>query len=61
MLAPTRDLVAELNHRARTHRLGDRHRRARECDLADGNQASAGDMVITRTNDRRCASPPPTG
>ena len=52
MLAPTRDLVAELNRRARDHRL--RHTHARpEVALADGNQASVGDMIITRTNDRR--------
>jgi hypothetical protein len=28
-------------------------RRRRRCRLADGNQASVGDLIITRTNDRR--------
>ncbi len=52
MLAPTRDLVADLNRRARDHRLRHTHP-GREIVLADGNQASVGDMIITRTNDRR--------
>ena len=55
MLAPTRELVSELNQRARAHRLegvdpgavGTRTR------LADGNQASVGELIITRENDRR--------
>jgi len=52
MLAPTRQLVADLNHRARTHRLnGDAA--GREVQLADGNNASVGDVIITRRNDRR--------
>ncbi len=52
MLAPTRELVAQLNEKARAHRLGD-ERPGREVKLADGNYASAGDTIITRTNDRR--------
>ena len=52
MLAPTRDLVAELNRRARDHRLDATSRHA-EVRLADGNQASVGDVIITRSNDRR--------
>jgi hypothetical protein len=52
MLAPTRDLVADLNRRARTHRLS-HSPAAPEVLLADGNQASVGDVIITRTNDRR--------
>jgi conjugative relaxase-like TrwC/TraI family protein len=52
MIAPTRNLVAELNRRARAHRL-DHSPVASEVSLADGNQASVGDMIITRTNDRR--------
>jgi len=52
MLAPTHDLVAELNRRARANRLGDDHL-GRKVNLADGNAASIGDMIITRTNDRR--------
>ncbi len=52
MLAPTRDLVADLNRRARAHRLN--HSPATpEVRLADGNPASAGDVIITRRNDRR--------
>jgi ATP-dependent exoDNAse (exonuclease V) alpha subunit len=52
MLAPTRDLVAELNRRARAHRL-DTEPAGREVPLTDGNQASVGDVIITRSNDRR--------
>ena len=52
MLAPTRELVAELNRRARNRRL-DSHPVGREVHLADGNQASVGDVIITRSNDRR--------
>ena len=52
MLAPTRDLVAELNSRARQHRIGDA-KPGCETRLADGNRASVGDIIITRTNDRR--------
>ncbi|MDC5696309.1 relaxase domain-containing protein [Intrasporangium calvum] len=81
MLAPTRELVAELNQRARAHRLTQeaipaaRHRRVpapagrgpgsessgirgtshdnRAARLADGNEASVGDLIITRANERR--------
>ena len=52
MLAPTRELVAGLNRRARDHRLGNVPV-GREVRLADGNQASVGDVIITRSNDRR--------
>ena len=52
MLAPTRQLVAELNRRARDHRL-DYTPTTSEVRLADGNQASVGDVIITRSNDRR--------
>jgi conjugative relaxase-like TrwC/TraI family protein len=52
MLAPTRNLVAELNRQARDHLLGG-HPAGRQVRLADGNQASVGDVIITRTNDRR--------
>jgi conjugative relaxase-like TrwC/TraI family protein len=52
MIAPTRHLVAELNARARAHRLN--HTPAvSEVSLADGNRASVGDVIITRSNDRR--------
>jgi conjugative relaxase-like TrwC/TraI family protein len=52
MLAPTRKFVAELNRQARDHLLGG-HPPAREVRLADGNEASVGDVIITRSNDRR--------
>ena len=52
MLAPTRELVAELNRRAREHRL-DGAPAGQEVRLADGNQASVGNVIITRANDRR--------
>jgi ATP-dependent exoDNAse (exonuclease V) alpha subunit len=45
-------LVAELNRPARDHRL-DRFPASFEVRLADGNQASVGDVIITRSNDRR--------
>ena len=52
MIAPTRNLVAELNRRARAHRL-DHSLASSEVSLADGNRASVGDVIITRVNDRR--------
>jgi AAA domain len=52
MLAPTRKLVADLNRQARDHRFGNVPA-GREVHLADGNQASVGDVIITRANDRR--------
>jgi conjugative relaxase-like TrwC/TraI family protein len=57
MLAPTRELVSQLNQRARAHRL-DTEPIATELEpgqvamLADGNPASVGEQVITRTNNR---------
>ena len=54
MLAPTRDLVAVLNARARADRLlAESPAVGREVTLADGNRASAGDTIITRANERR--------
>jgi hypothetical protein len=67
MLAPTRELVAELNRRARGHRLDgevspsaeglasvvDQCPALSEVRLADGNQARVGDVILTRRNDRR--------
>jgi conjugative relaxase-like TrwC/TraI family protein len=52
MLAPTRELVSQLNQRARYHRLAGGHP-GQEVELADGNRASVGDLIITRRNDRR--------
>jgi DNA primase catalytic core len=54
MLAPTRELVARLNLKARTHRLADTKSNAdAEVSLADGNRASVGELIITRRNDRQ--------
>ena len=53
MLAPTRDLVADLNGRARRDRLAVNPDIGPAVRLADGNDASVGDIVITRQNDRR--------
>ena len=52
MLAPTRELVAELNRRARDQRIGTAPI-GRETLLADRNHASVGDVIITRTNSRQ--------
>ena len=52
MLAPTRELVAALNRRARSHRLAD-NAQTTEVSLADGNHASVGELIITRSNDRQ--------
>ncbi|MGY2872832.1 DNA primase catalytic core [Marmoricola sp. URHA0025 HA25] len=54
MLAPTRDLVADLNQRARAHRLEgtDRATIGRTVRLSDGNDSSIGDVIITRRNQR---------
>src|SRR4029453_12215821 len=50
---PNRDLVAELNQKARAHRLQFVATSGPEAALADGNRASAGELIITRRNDRR--------
>ncbi|WP_052112695.1 MobF family relaxase [Knoellia aerolata] len=52
MLAPTRELVSELNRRARTHRL-EGGLAGHEVQLADGNAASVGDLILTRANNRQ--------
>jgi hypothetical protein len=51
MLAPTRELVRRLNQRAQNHRLAGSVP-GRQVELADRNQASVGDLIITRSNDR---------
>ncbi|MBO1753767.1 AAA family ATPase [Allobranchiibius sp. CTAmp26] len=62
MLAPTRQLVSDLNQRARAHRVESADPGSSRCDeartvcLADGNLAGVGDLVITRSNDRRLRS-----
>ncbi|MCV0384697.1 MAG: AAA family ATPase, partial [Erythrobacter sp.] len=53
LLAASRDTVRELNELARGDRLGVWPvRPGREVVFADGTRASAGDVVITRQNDR---------
>jgi DNA primase catalytic core len=52
LLAPTREHVTRLNARARADRLADSDAGA-EVLLQDGTAASAGDVVVTRHNDRR--------
>ncbi|MEU4841700.1 MobF family relaxase [Nocardia testacea] len=51
LLAPTRDLVAELNVRARSHRLERVDAPEKEVVLGDGLAASVGDLIATRRND----------
>ena len=54
LLAPTRDLVSQLNARARADRLSSTPVEPnQEVDLADGNRGSAGDVIVTRRNSRR--------
>lgn len=52
MLAPTHELVRQLNERARSARLGDTVA-GDEVQLRDRTSASVGDVVLTRRNDRR--------
>jgi hypothetical protein len=51
MLAPTRALVSSLNQRSQEHRRAGAAP-GRQVELADGNRASVGDLIITRRNDR---------
>ncbi|WP_280185256.1 MULTISPECIES: MobF family relaxase [Nocardia] len=53
LLAPTRDLVTALNHRARAIRLYRTGTPGCEVVLADGLSASAGDIICTRRNHYR--------
>ena len=53
MLAPTRDLVTELNRLAQRRRLEGRTMLGCGAGLADGSIAVAGDLVITRVNARQ--------
>ncbi|WP_239111767.1 MobF family relaxase [Phycicoccus sonneratiae] len=52
MLAPTRELVGQLNHRAQAHRLNG-ITPGQGVALADGNTAFVGERITTRSNDRR--------
>ncbi|KQS64314.1 TrwC relaxase [Modestobacter sp. Leaf380] len=56
LLAPTRQLVLELNTKARTERIARQGSSGLEVDLPDSSRASAGDVVITRRNDRLLAA-----
>lgn len=56
MLAPTRDLVQELNLRAQAAQAGDRSAADPVVRLGDGCAAYVGDTVVTRRNDRRLAT-----
>lgn len=54
LLAPTRELVTDLNARARADRLTRTDTEpGAEAVLADGLSTSAGDIICTRRNDRR--------
>jgi hypothetical protein len=54
LVTETTQSVLDLNQRARAERLLDGDTIAgREVNLSDGTRASEGDMVITRSNDRR--------
>ena len=57
LLAPTHDLVSELNDRARLHRLTQLGAKAptTEATLMAGARASVGDLVFTKRNDRTLA------
>ncbi|TRY19429.1 AAA family ATPase [Tessaracoccus rhinocerotis] len=57
MLAGTKEAVFELNRRAREHRLAAQapNTVGPSVVLSDGNQASIGDVIVTRMNDRRLA------
>ncbi|MBU8840659.1 MobF family relaxase [Mycolicibacterium goodii] len=54
LLAPTHDLVTELNERARLHRLTKLGEQTPtlEAQLASGSRASVGDIVFTKKNSR---------
>lgn len=55
LLAPTRDLVTRLNTRARADRIRSipAPDRGPEVRLGDGSRASAGDVIVTRRNERK--------
>lgn len=53
MLAADRDTVRELAVRARLDRVADGEVTGPEAQLQDGTHAAAGDVIVTRRNDRR--------
>lgn len=55
LIAETSETVAELNERARTDRILAGEVAPTGLRLGDGTEVSAGDIVITRKNDRRLA------
>ncbi|GAB2731687.1 MobF family relaxase [Nocardioides pakistanensis] len=58
LLAPTRDLVTQLNQRARAERLAAEESSVEtrdEVSLCDGTAASVGDTIVTRRNERHLA------
>lgn len=59
MIAPTNPLVAELNQRARLDRLRreEAPKNTRTVTLSDGLQASVGDWILTRNNERNLRIP----
>jgi hypothetical protein len=56
MIALDSAMVAELNTRARTDRVGAGHVSPEGLDVAGGQSAGVGDLVITRQNNRRLAA-----
>ena len=56
MIAPDSATVAELNTRARTDRIGAGHVSADGLEVAGGQSAGVGDLVITRQNNRLLAT-----
>ena len=56
MMAPTLDLVAELNQRARADRIaaagGNGDDQGRAMVMGNGDTVSAGDRIVTKKNDR---------
>lgn len=53
MIASTNDVVVTLNTRARADRIAAGEVAGPVVDLHDGSQASVGDIIVTRNNDRR--------
>lgn len=53
MIAGNGEMVAELNQRARDDLIAARKVEAEGIDLHDGTRAGAGDLVVTRRNERR--------
>jgi conjugative relaxase-like TrwC/TraI family protein len=56
MIAPDSATVAELNTQARTDRVGAGHVSPDGLEVAGGQNAGVGDLVITRQNNRRLAA-----